>query len=167
MGKSIKGEEMKNYFNQHDASNHLILMVSQAVTNNLIDANCVTEEERKILKKISKLVNDFNDSVFERLGDGYRRSLRNKADLNTIRVVSRNVHHQNNIDMEDFIDSETLRDLVSQGTDLDCSGCEKTDCKRCAIYKIKSYLQYEGISDETDLCPYRKELEFKEFNFEL
>jgi hypothetical protein len=158
---------MKNYFNQYEASNHLILMTAMLPTKNFIDGSCITEEERKMLKKVMKLVSDFSESVFERLGDGYKRSLINKAERNTIRIVSKNVHHINNTDMEDFIDSETLHEIIDQTADLDCCGCKKTDCKQCGIYKIKSYLHYKGESDNTDLCPFRKaELDLPQIDFE-
>jgi hypothetical protein len=147
---------MKNYFNQYEANNHLIMMTAMLSVKNLIDGDCITEEERKILKKVIKLVDEFSASVFERLGDGYKRSLVNKGKLNTLRIVSRNVHHRNNADMEDFIDSETLHEIIDQTADIDCSGCERTDCKQCGIYKIKSYLHYKGESDNTELCPFRK-----------
>ena len=158
---------MKNYFNQYEASNHLILMTAMMSNKNLIDGDCITESERKMLQKVIKLVDDFSNSVFERLGDGYKRSLRNKASLNTLRVVSRNVHHINNAEMEDFIDNETLTQIIDQTADVDCAGCERTDCKQCGIYKIKSYLHYDGISDNTKLCPFRKEqLKIGEINFD-
>lgn len=158
---------MKNYFNQYEASNHLIIMTAMMSVKNLIDGNCITEEERKMLKKAMKLVGDFSESVFARLGDGYKRSLRNKAERNTLRLVSRNVHHINNADMEDFIDNETLHEIIDQTADIDCSMCERTDCKKCGIYKIKSYLHYKGESDNTELCPFRKaELDLPQINFE-
>ena len=148
---------MKNYFNQYEASNHLIMMTAMISVKNFIDGDCITEKERKMLKKVMSLVDDFSASVFERVGDGYKRSLVNKAKLNTLRVVSRNVHHQNNADMEDFIDNETLTAIIDQTADFDCCGCDREDCKQCGIYKIKSYLHYEGKNDDTNLCPFRKE----------
>ena len=147
---------MKNYFNQYEASNHLIMMTAMLSVKNFIDGDCITEEERKMLKKTMKLVSDFSESVFARLGDGYKRSIINKGKLNTLKLVSRNIHHINNSDMEDFIDNETLTEIIDQTADLDCCGCKKTNCKQCGIYKIKTYLHYDGISDNTDLCPFRK-----------
>jgi hypothetical protein len=158
---------MKNYFNQYEASNHLIIMTAMLAVKNFIDGDCITEEERKMLKKVLKLVDDFSENVFARLGDGYKRSLRNKATLNTLRIVSRNIHHRNNADMEDFIDSETLHEIIDQTADIDCCGCERSNCKNCGIYKIKSYLHYDGTSDNTDLCPFRKaELDLPQIDFE-
>lgn len=156
---------MKNYFNQNEASNHLILMTAMVANQNLINGNSITDAERKMLKKAMKLISDFSESVFDRLGDGYKKSLKNKASLNTIRIVSRNVHHKNNADMEDFIDGDTLREIVNQTADIDCSGCDRKNCKNCGIYKIKSYLHYDGISDDTDSCPFRKEKQDYSFDF--
>ena len=158
---------MKNYFNQYEASNHLILMTAMIPTKNFIDGDCITEEERKMLKKLLKLVDEFSASVFERLGDGYKRSIINKGKLNTLKLVSRNVHHINNADMEDFIDNETLTAIIDQTADFDCCGCDRTDCKQCGIYKIKSYLHYEGESDNTELCPFRKaDIDLPKIDFE-
>ena len=160
---------MKNYFNQYEASNHLIMMTAMLSVKNFIDGDCITEEERKMLKKTMKLVSDFSESVFERLGDGYKRSLKNKASLNTLRVVSRNVHHQNNVDMADFIDNETLYDMIDLSASIDCEGCNKTEteCLKCGWYKVKSYLHHKGENKNDGLCPFRKEqTSLPEINFE-
>lgn len=158
---------MKNYFNSAEASHHLIIMTAMVSVDNFIKGNSVCEEEKKLLKKAIKSINEFSESIYARLGDGYKRSLKNKATLNTLKLVSRNVHHVNNADMEDFIDGETLHEIIDQTADLDCSGCLRNDCKNCGIYKIKSYLHYDGKSDDTDLCPFRKEeLKFDNINFE-
>lgn len=159
---------MKNYFNQYESANHLIIMTAMLPLKNLVDGDSITDKERKMLNKVLNLVDEFSASVFERLGDGYKRSIINKTKLNTLRVVSRNVHHINlNADMEDFIDNETLTEIIDQTADLDCAGCKRTDCKNCGIYKIKSYLHYDGISDNTELCPFRKaELEMPDIDFE-
>lgn len=146
---------MKNYFNQYEASNHLIIMTAMLSVKNLIDGDSITAEEKRILKSVIDKVGKFSDSVFARLGDGYIRSLKHKAELNTLKLVSRNVHHKNNVDMEDFIDSETLHEIINTGADIDCHNCNRTDCKNCGIYRIKSYLHYDGKSDNTDLCPFR------------
>ena len=159
---------MKNYFNQYEASNHLILMTAMLCTQNLIDGDCITEKERKTLKKVISLVDDFSASVFERLGDGYKRSLINKGRLNTLKLVSRNVHHKNNADMEDFIDNETLTDMVDLSASLDCQTCNLTEkeCLSCGWYKVKSYLHHKGENQDNGLCPFRKEqFEIHEIDF--
>lgn len=159
---------MKNYFNQYEASNHLILMTAMLSVENFINGDCITEEERKLLKKVMKGVSDFSESVFSRLGDGYKRSLKNKAERNTMRIVSRDVHHKNNTDMEDFIDAETLLDMVELSCGVDCEGCAKTEkeCLSCGWYKIKSYLHHKGENQDNGLCPFKKEATIiPEFDF--
>ena len=160
---------MKNYFNNYEASNHLILMTAMVTVENFIEGNCITNEEKKLLKKAMKSVSDFSESVYTRLGDGYKRSLKNKALLNTLKLVSRNIHHVNNADMEDFIDSETLLDMIDLSCGVDCEGCNKTekDCLTCGWYKVKSYLHHEGSNEDNGLCPFRKEqTSLPEINFE-
>ena len=152
---------MKNYFNQYEASNHLILMSGMLPAQNFVEGNCITEEERKILKRVIKGVDEFSQSVFNRLGEGYKNSLVNKARMNQIKIVSRDVNHRNNVDMADYIDDSTLRELLKD-KDIDCSLCDRTDCLRCGIYKIKSYLHYEGKKDNGDFCPFRIEMDLDE-----
>lgn len=157
---------MKNYFNQQESAMHLVLMTAMLQADNLIKGNCITSEEIKMLKKAIKNVSDFSESVFERLGDGYKRSLKNKASMNTLRLVSRNCHHTNNAEMEDFIDADILREIITSNYEIDCACCKREDCKQCGIYKIKSYLHYEGKNDDTNLCPFRKEeLKIDEIDF--
>lgn len=162
---------MKNYFNQYEASNHLITMTAMISVKNLIDGDCITAEERKMLKRVIKGVSDFSESVFTRLGDGYKRSLINKAERNTMRIVSKDVHHKNNTDMEDFIDNETLLDMIELSASVDCEGCNKTEteCLRCGWYKVKSYLHHKGENKDNGLCPFAKDkvdlpkIEFEDF----
>ena len=151
------GCNMKGYFNQYEASNHLVLMTAMLSVQNFLDGNCITEEERKILKKVMKLVSDFSESVFERLGEGYKKSLTNKANLNTLRIVSKDIHHKNNADMADFVENEFLLDMMEEIDQLECTNCNNENCKNCKIYKIKTHLRYKGNSDDTNLCPFRLE----------
>ena len=160
---------MKNYFNQYEASNHLIIMTAMLSVQNLLDGQCLTENEKKTLKKVIKLVNDFSESVYARLGQSYVRSLKHKAELNTLKLVSRNVHHVNNSDMEDFIDSETLVEMIELSAGVECVGCKKTEkeCLTCGWYKVKSYLHHKGSNEDNGLCPFIKEkIEIPEINFD-
>ena len=160
---------MKNYFNQYEASNHLIMMTAMIPTKNFIDGDCITEEERKILKKVLKLVDEFSTSVFERLGDGYKKSLINKGRLNGLKLVSRDIHHKNNSDMADFIDADTLKEMIDLSAGVECSHCDKTEkeCLKCGWYKTKSYLHHKGENKNDGLCPFRKEeLDLPQIDFE-
>lgn len=156
---------MKGYFNQYEASHHLVVMTAMLSVKAFLDGNCITDNEREALKKVMEGVDTFSKSVFNRLGDGYVRSLKNKASMNTLRIVSKDVHHKNNADMADFIDSDFLRQLL-RDSDIDCCNCTKTDCLKCKIYKVKSYLHYDGVNDNTGLCPFRlNKIEAKQIEF--
>ena len=148
---------MRNYFNTPEQSHHLIIMTAMVSVNALIESSAPTDEEKKMLKKAKKLISDFSESVFERLGESHRKSLKNKASLNTLRLVARNTSFTKSSQMEDFIDREYLVKWLDMVADLDCEGRERTDCKNCNIYKMKDYLNYNGKSEDNDLCPFRKE----------
>ena len=154
---------MKNYLNREEQSNHLILMSAIICVNNFLEGNCITEKEKSYLKAIKKNTQMFSESVFNRLGDSYKRSIENKARLNTLRLVSRNSPLINKTNMEDTIDTDVLKAIIEE-TDMACNGCTDTDCKKCSLYQIKTYLNYDGKSENNDLCPFRKEVDF---DFEL
>ena len=155
---------MKNYFNKEESSNHLILMSAMISCQNLIESSAPTTDEIKLLKKAMKCVSDFSESVYNRMGEGYKKSLKNKAMLNTLRLVARNTS-ATNTKMEDVVDIEILRDLISQNSDIDCQLCNRLDCKSCIIYKIKSYLHIEGKNLDNSLCPFRLEKIDNSFDF--
>ena len=148
---------MRNYFNTPEQSHHLIIMTAMVSVNALIESSAPTEEEKKMLKKAKKLISDFSESVFARLGESHRKSLKNKASLNTLRLIARGTSFTKSSQMEDFIDREYLVKWLDMVSDLDCEGCERTDCKNCNIYKMKDYLNYNGKCEDNDLCPFRKE----------
>lgn len=134
-------------------------MSAMVSVKNLADSSAPTDEEKKMLKKAMKLISDFSESVYARLGESYKRSIRNKASLNTLRLVSRNnvTPHNDSSKMEDVVDKDILKEIIEQSADIDCAGCERTDCKNCTFYKIKTYLNYDGKHEDNDLCPFRKD----------
>lgn len=148
---------MRNYFNTTEQSHHLIIMTAMVSVQELIQSSAPTDDEKKLLKKAMKLISDFSESVYARIGESYKKSLKNKASLNTLRLVARGTTSTKASQMEDFIDREYLVKLLNLTSDIDCEGCERKDCKNCNIYKIKSYLNYDGNHEENDLCPFRKE----------
>lgn len=67
-----------------------------------------------------------------------------------------------------MVSIEYLVELLNLSSDIDCEGCKNTNCKNCNIYKIKSYLNYDGKSEDNDLCPFRKEkTEYADMDFDL
>lgn len=157
---------MKGYFNTTEQSQHLIITSAMFIAKELIEGNALSEKEKKLLQKAIKNISEFSESVYERLGDSYKRQLRNKASLNTLRLVSRGTTPTKSSQMEDYIDREYLVELLNLSSDIDCEGCKNTNCKNCNIYKIKSYLNYDGKSEDNDLCPFRKDqADLPQFDF--
>ena len=153
---------MKGYFNQNEQCNHLIAMSAMIAVKNLLESNAVSEIEKKELKNIIKSMDLFSESVYRRLGDSYKRQLINKAKLNTLRLTSRFTANESK--MEDRLDNDMLCELVDM-TSVDCINCNRTDCLDCQIYKMKVYLNYNGQSQDNDLCPFRKEENIGNFDF--
>lgn len=152
-----------NYMNSEKQIQQIIITLCGSTAGLLLEDEYIPENEKEHLRKIIEYVDKFNNSVFERLGSSYKKSIINKTHDNTVRIVSRYSHTESN--MQDNIDEKELRDIIDSNTDIDCCGCDRTDCKNCNIYNIKSRLGYNGISDKTDLCPFRKpEMEFKDFD---
>lgn len=154
---------MKNYFNREEQAKHLMILVGKTQAEDLVERGAVTAREAILIKRICKLVDEFNESVFERLGTGYAKTLSNKAKENTFILAPRNTKVKG--DMLETLDDDILRDIVDTNFNLECINCKRTDCLNCGTYKIKSYLGYKGISDDTDLCPFRKKEENIDFDF--
>ena len=104
---------MKNYFNEKEKSMHLILLLASEISKQFIDLNSPTNAEIDALNGVIKSIDLFTESVFNRLGDGYKRTLKNKASMNTLRLVSRNstIH---TCQMEDTIDADILREIIDK-----------------------------------------------------
>lgn len=154
---------MKGYFNKEEQCNHLIAMSAMIAVQNLINSNAVSELEKRELNKILKAIDNFSNSVYNRLGESYRRQLVNKARLNTLRLTSRFTTEQSK--MEDKLDNDMLCELVDM-TSLECVNCQKTsECVNCQIYKMKTYLNYEGSNYDNDLCPFSKKEDFISIDF--
>lgn len=150
---------MKHYFNQDEQGYHLIILSSMQSMKSLIEHNALSPQEEAALKTALKKIDEFSNSVFERLGNSYKRSLKNKAQLNTLRFVSRAGTVKKEAVGEDWIDKEYLIELLDMVADIECEGCKRTDCKSCNIYKMKSYLNYNGNDKNDEFCPFRKEVE--------
>ena len=154
---------MKNYFNEKEKSMHLILLLASEISKQFIDLNSPTNAEIDALNGVIKSIDLFTESVFNRLGDGYKRTLKNKASMNTLRLVSRNstIH---TCQMEDTIDADILREIIDK-YDIDCENCTDENCTKCTMYKIKSYLGIDGKKEDHNLCPFRKEEKKYDFDF--
>lgn len=155
---------MKNYLNTQEQIQHLVLMLAMTIADELKDGSGITTEEREMLIGIVAKIKEFNDSVFDRMGNSYARSISNKARDNTLTLRSRPIGKTTTPEISDVLDNDILQAIIDTSADMECENCKRTDCKNCTIYKIKTYLRYEGKSEDNDFCPFRKEE--KEYDFD-
>ena len=149
---------MKNYFNKEEQCNHFIIIVATVMLDNLINGQGATIKEKQLLNSAKKSIHEFTKSVFNRLGEGYKRSIMNKAKDNTICVTAKTLSSKSPAKpIEDKLDHDEIVDLLNLCSSLNCQGCERTDCIDCLIYKMKTHLNYDGKSENNDLCPFREE----------
>lgn len=159
---------MRNYFNKEEQCNHFIIILCSTIMDNFINGNGATSKEKQLLSQAKKKIEEFSSTVFERLGQGYVKSIKNKARDNTICVEPRTLDGKSPIKpMADTLDHEEIVKLLDLCSDYECMGCDRTDCINCDIYKMKSHLNYDGKSEDNDLCPFRKEKKENMFDFDL
>ena len=153
---------MKNYFKSEEQAKHLLILLASEMAKELIENRSPTDEEIEVLKRVVESIDKFSQMVFNRLGDGYARSLRNKTKLNTVKICSKcaTVH---STEMQDTIDADILRDIIDL-YGIECEGCNDTNCTKCNFYKIRSYLGMKGENADNDLCPFRKESEYDKYD---
>ena len=141
---------MKNYFNQKERSIHIILLGMEQVAKELQESNALTGEERGIIDEVSDSLARFNESVFERFGDSYKRKIKGTLECNEIALVSKYTKRNECIA---YCPNEDLMESVGSLTKLHCADCERCDYTKCAVYGIAVACGVEG--DGTDGCPYK------------
>ena len=144
---------MKEYFNENERKNHLIITCCQTAIDEMLKTNAPTDEERKALKTAMKKLEEFSISVYARLGDAYRRKILRTNQCNVVRLVGRYAPMENAVShcaVEDIAPCfERLRMLT-------CFGCTKfkdhNAVKDCAVYNLGVAVDATGKDD--DVCPY-------------
>ena len=160
---------MKNYLNKTEQSHQFVLLCLSYSVRQMMECDGISEEERRMLKRVDKNLTDFHSSVFERLGPSYQRSIENKNKLNRCVIVSKELSGiKKDYKMDDVLDSDMLCEIIDQSRQMTCVNCKKEsgDVKACPFYKIMTYLNYDGNSEDNDLCPFRTEDKEFEFDFE-
>ena len=140
---------MKNYFNEKERTNHIILMCMEYTAREFANSSALTEEEKKALNKIAEWCGKLNESVFERFGDAYRRKIQGTLTNNTLRLVSKYGAYT---DCISYCASEDIEPKVKDLMSLHCLGCDKCDYKNCAMYSMAVACGIVG--EDTDGCPY-------------
>lgn len=141
---------MKNYFNANERTKHIILLAMQTVADDFSAVDSITDEERKYLRMATTYIKKFNNSVFERFGEPYRRKIINTMQMNHLKLVGKFENTQ------DCITEAAAEDLIPKLRDVQmfyCMDCQKENHKDCAIYAMCVSCGIDG--DDTDGCPYK------------
>ena len=141
---------MKNYFNEKERTNHIIVMCMQHIAKEFSSSNALTESEKKALCKIAEWCEKLNESVFERFGTAYRRKIQGTLTNNTLRLVGKYGAYT---DCISYCASEDIEPKVKDLMSLHCLGCEKCDYKDCSMYSMAVTCGIVG--EDTDGCPYK------------
>lgn len=144
---------MKEYFNKQTREKHIILMCMEYAISELQESDALTEYERACLDNIKGEIRDFNESVFERFGDAYKRKIKGTLDCNNVQLVSKFIGAQKTA--ISYISNEDLTPLISDLTMFHCTECERTDHKTCPVYNIAVACDVFGENEEG--CPYKWE----------
>ena len=148
---------MKNYFNEKERTNHIIVMCMEHIARDFANSNALTENERNALLKISENCEKLNESVFDRFGEAYKRKVYGTLQNNTLRRVGKYGSFNNCIS---YCASEDIQPKVKSLMCLHCLGCKKEDYKNCAIYSMAVTCGIVGDTNEG--CPYNMGDDFYE-----
>lgn len=145
---------MKEYFNKCEREKHIILMCMEYAIKEMQENNTsLTEYERECLDDITSAIQDFNESVFERFGDAYKRKIQGMLNCNNVQLVSKFTGAQKSA--ISYISNEDLTPLINDLTMFHCTECERTDHKTCPVYNIAVACDVFGENEEG--CPYKWE----------
>lgn len=145
---------MKNYFNEKERTNHIILMCMEYVAKDFSENEALSIEEKKCLKKISEYCNKLNNSIFDRFGLPYRRKIEGTLQSNTLRLVGK---YSSYTECIGYCASEDLAPKVKDTMLMHCIGCNNCDYKNCAMYAMAITCGVEG--KDTNGCPYKTKIE--------
>lgn len=154
-----KGEQkaMRDYFNASERAKHIVVMGMEKIAEELASSTALTQYERNCLQKTKEWLIKFNNSVYERFGDSYKRKILNTLQVNQIAIVSDRKSYNEAISecaSEDL--APCIKDLM-----VSCMNCTKENHKDCAIYNIGVACDIDGTNQGKG-CPYFWKLETEE-----
>lgn len=143
---------MKNFFNAEEKAKHIVIMGTQNAAEKLSGSKAITPGEKMALRKIVEWIDKFNDSVFERYGDPYKRKILNTMKINKIDLVSKYGKERECISE---CASEDLEPAIKDLQMWKCCDCERTcNFQDCAVYAISVACDMEG-NEKDGGCPFK------------
>lgn len=142
---------MKNYFNEKERNTHILAIGMEGVVKVMLEEfTALTEEERNDLELALEHFKAFNDSIFERFGEVYKRKITNTMETKTVCVASKYTAKNDNTT---YCDRDDIARCVGEIQTFNCMGCERCDWQDCSVYKASVMCECEGVNE--DGCPYK------------
>ena len=142
---------MKNYFNERERNTHILAIGMEGVVKAMLkEFNALTEEEREDLELALEHFKNFNDSIFERFGEVYKRKITNTMETKTVCIASKYTAKNDNTT---YCDRDDIARCVGEIQAFNCCDCSRCDWKECSVYKASVMCEVEGVNE--DGCPYK------------
>lgn len=148
---------MKNYFNEAERKDHLlILAIWNVIADKIEKSKCYSPEELKRLRTANTHLLKFSNLILERMEQKYGEQL--VRELHTLKIVMTTKDSASVKATEDDKTVEMTVDNFYNMCDLAlvaCKGCKK-DFKSCDRYEFLLKMDVPVIDEETKECPYRR-----------
>lgn len=141
---------MKNYLNAADRTRHIIITAMQSVTEDLSKSESLSEDEQNYLNIVYENLLKFNQSLYSRLGEPYKRKILQTMQSNTLRLVGK---YSAKSEAISYAASEDLTPTINEVIDLKCCDCQKNNFIDCPVYALGVACDLDSRSK--DGCPYR------------
>ncbi|WP_294407362.1 DUF5651 domain-containing protein [uncultured Clostridium sp.] len=130
---------MKDYLNNQEVKEALILTYCRVLVENFVNGNVMTKEEKTNLKKGGTFIKNTLKSMIQRLGADTAKKFTRLYNTSKITVISDTelevLSKRKDAQLKAaYEDSKEYFDLVEITMDINCKDCTK-DCKQCSLRK--------------------------------
>lgn len=142
---------MKNYFNERERNTHILAIGMEGVVKTMLkEFTALTDYEYEELEEALEHFKNFNDSIFERFGEVYKRKITNTMETKTVCIASKFTAKN---DSSTYCDRDDIARCVSEIQTFNCCDCSRCDWKECSVYKASVMCEVEGHNENG--CPYK------------
>ena len=142
---------MRNYFNEKERNTHILAIGMEGVVKVMLNEfNSLTEEERNDLELALEHFKAFNDSIFERFGEVYKRKITNTMETKAVCIASKFTAKN---DSSTYCDRDDIARCIGGIQTFNCCDCSRCDWRECSVYKASVMCEVEGVNE--DGCPYK------------
>ena len=142
---------MRNYFNEKERNTHILAIGMEGVVKVMLEEfSALTDAEREYLELALKHFKAFNDSIFDRFGEVYKRKIVNTMETKTVVLGSK---YTSKNDSTTYCDRDDIARCVGEIQTFNCCDCERCNWQECSVYKASVMCEVEGSSQ--DGCPYK------------